>query len=305
MLDLPLFFADGHNKYTEVLDAFNAETYALLGPRHWGLFHDEFPTSAFKFTHSQFDNVSAFLDPVTLDVTARVGSLALLTQANELRMFDRVVAKGGRMVMNGPPQTRTWVEHMRANPRTASLNTRENHFAWRAMHPMLYTPVMLNRFGGSVDDIDPKYNHTDEFPDSAAARRVYMQQPCQSITEHLEFGALSLGYDGLFKNVSRSNIYAHMFPITAIEIGKGFVIGLERTITKRSGRFTPPVGAPAVAESSTYIYTNCYAAQAPMQAQSASVSLNLAPGQIAVIVWRSKNAAPVRLAGDQPQSTVP
>ena len=41
-------------------------------------------------------------------------------------------------------------------------------------------------------------------------------------------------YGSLWRNVTRENVYARMMPTTAVEIGEGFVIGIERTVTQVS-----------------------------------------------------------------------
>ena len=47
-------------------------------------------------------------------------------------------------------------------------------------------------------------------------------------------------YGALWHNDKRENVYAQMMPTTAVEIGEGYVIGLERVVTKRSGTYTAP-----------------------------------------------------------------
>ena len=49
-----------------------------------------------------------------------------------------------------------------------------------------------------------------------------------------------MSYGALWHNDEQENVYAHMMPTTAIEIGEGFVIGIERVVTKRSGIYTRP-----------------------------------------------------------------
>ena len=49
------------------------------------------------------------------------------------------------------------------------------------MHTQLYTPVGLTRFGGNLRDLDPRYNHTQLYPDDPKRRMVAMMQPCLSM----------------------------------------------------------------------------------------------------------------------------
>ena len=70
--------------------------------------------------------------------------------------------------------------------------------AWRTLHTQLFTPISLNRYGGNILDEDPRYNYTEHFPHDVAQRTEFMLQPCLSVYDHLDFGALSMGYDGLW-----------------------------------------------------------------------------------------------------------
>lgn len=95
-----------------------------------------------------------------------------------------------------------------------------------------------------------------------------------------------MGYDGLWKNTTQPNIYGQMTPITPVEIGEGFVIGLERTITSRTGLFKPPSGVGPVAGATLYSYSKCFL-EAVTEHAGASVRLDwLGPRDIAVIVWK-------------------
>jgi hypothetical protein len=258
-----------------------------------GIFHDEFPLSAFAYTYleggQRWDGRSVFLDRATLGVRAVVSSLVLVTQPSELKLLEIVEKHDGVMIMNGAPQTRSWVQAVLAGGLSnAPVNENENSVAWRAHHSQLYTPMMLNRYGGNLFDQDPLYNHTDCCGDDHDARRWFMTAPCLSVSEHLDFGSLSMGYGGLWHNSTAPNVYATMVPTTAVEIGEGYVVGLERTVTKRSGQYSPPLGAPQYARSSTYVYGTDCLLTAPPANGSLTVQLSLKPGQIGVVVWEAE-----------------
>jgi hypothetical protein len=182
-LGLPMFYADGTNAYTKVLDDYYAFALDEMGID--GIFHDEFPFSKYSFTYGddRWDNHSAFLDPKTLSVRAKVGSIVLLTHENEMRMYEGLIGRPGDkfMVANGAPQTRSWFELMAAHPRRAAVCENENSQAWSIVHTQLYTPVGLTRYGGNLRDLDPRYNHTQLFPDDPKRRLVAMMQPCLSM----------------------------------------------------------------------------------------------------------------------------
>ena len=127
------------------------------------------------------------------------------------------------------------------------------------------------------------YNHSSAFPHDAILRHRFMMQPCISVTEHLQFGSLSMGYDGLWHNVSVPNIYQVMTPTTAVELGQGFLIGLERTLTTVSGLYTPPAGSGPYTASKVHSYEDCHLVS--VVNGGTSVELQLQPGTIAAIVW--------------------
>ena len=76
-----------------------------------------------------------------------------------------------------------------------------------------------------------------------------------------------------------------MVPTTAVEIGEGFVVGLERTITKLSGTYRPPPGASTpLSRSKIYLYDDCLLV-APPTTGPLEVHIELMYGQLVVIVW--------------------
>ena len=190
------------------------------------------------------------------------------------------------MIMNGSPQTRSWIDATLTDVASAPINENENSAAFRAHHSQLYTPMMLTRYGGNLYDEDPRYNHTDCCGDDRVKRRQFMTAPCLSVTEHLDFGTLSMGYNGLWKNGTGPNIYSQMVPSTPVEIGEGYLIALERTITKSSGVYRPPARASTrYSRSTTFVYEDCLLSAPPVNG-TLEVHLELTPTQIAVIVWR-------------------
>ena len=81
--------------------------------------HDEFPHSAFSYTYlhrAPWDNRSVFLDTQTLAVKHVVSSLVLLTNQNEMDLAELVASKGGTIVYNGAPHTRSWFRMAEASP---------------------------------------------------------------------------------------------------------------------------------------------------------------------------------------------
>ena len=155
----------------------------------------------------------------------------------------------------------------------------------RVKHVQTYTPVMLNHNGASqANDADPKYNRKGNISGADV---------CWNIVNHLDDGVLSENYDGMIPKLPElPTIWEHMWPITAIELGDGFVIGRERVVTKASGVFTAPAGTSG---HTLFLYQECLlvgtaTAKQPIDGGSVSVedgqvTVVLKPGQQAVIVW--------------------
>ena len=173
---------------------------------------------------------------------------------------------------------------------------------WRANHVQLFTPIMLTRYGGNKHDPDPRYNYTTECPGpSASERKICFSDLCRCFNDHLDFGTLSMSYGALWHNgsdnstVGQENVYGHMMPTTAIEIGEGFVLGRERTVTKRSGVYRPPSFPgtfdfnidDANISTTIYRYTHCLLSETKRTSVGtlSGVELELAPTEVAVIVW--------------------
>jgi len=92
--------------------------------------------------------------------------------------------------------------------------------------------------------------------------------------------------DGLWPNTTRENIYAHMTPMTPIELGEGFLIGIERTVTSRTGTYEVPAGVGPYASSLVYTYDDdCYLASV-VEGSEQRVAVDwLEPRGIVIIEW--------------------
>ena len=173
----------------------------------------------------------------------------------------------------------------------------------RVKHVQTYTPVMLNRNGPSqAGDEDPQYSRKGN---------VSGADICWNILNHLDDGVLSENYDGMFpKQPDLPTVWEHMWPITVIELGDGFVIGNERVVTKASGTFVAPAGTRG---HTLYLYEQCLLVRTAtaekgidggsVAVEDGKVAISLKPGQQAVIVWgrlktddrRASAAVPVSL----------
>jgi hypothetical protein len=264
--DYPLFYATPSNSYGSVLRAYVDKVLAL---GFKGLYHDEFGATDVMFNYDgPWDNASVIMDGETKAVIATPSCLWLLTQDTEIALFKHIVSRGGSMIANGAPATLTWYKL-----RPASMHFAENSMAHRALATQVYTPIMLSKPFFQGGDADPLY-------DTPSDRRL-----CTSVLQHLDFGVLTFGYDGLFPNASATgrheSVYEKSFPITVQELGRGFVVGKERAITKVNNSLFNN----SAAESSTvYLYDECDLVW--QKAERSHVAVTLMPRQIAIIVWK-------------------
>lgn len=161
-----------------------------------------------------------------------------------------------------------------------------------SQHVQVYTPVMLNRPPGGCHEPDPKYFR------NASTMETGLYDPvtgcgaaCWNILNHLDDGVLSeLDQAPLINTTAPSTLHTHLFPITPIELGDGFVIGSEKVITKVSGTFRNAAAKTAV----VYVYEDCQEiaeartggpAVAGVRVGPGEVAVELATHQQAVVVW--------------------
>ena len=202
----PVFYGTSTNEYGKQLDAYVDKVFDLGAD---GIYHDE---SAFSetdqdgkdFGHILYSpsiawdgvtvataatNSSAGLRPV---VTGLPSATPLVRLQHKKELYSRVYEKGGMVVANDPPVTRSFrlwlVEQNRLHATTAgkqggvAIHFAETGQQVRGRVVQLYTPVMLDRCGteSQAPDDDPKYNHTVGI--SAGL----------NIGAHLDFGVLSV-----------------------------------------------------------------------------------------------------------------
>ena len=114
-----------------------------------------------------------------------------------------------------------------------------------------------------------------------------------NLLAHLDFGVLTFSYDGMWRNSTQPTCYRHMVPITVTKLGRGFVVGRERVISKVNRSFTapPPSGDGVVVGAATVYYYEHGVLVDTQSVSGSTVSLSLRgpPGtaeqQLGIIVW--------------------
>jgi hypothetical protein len=174
-----------------------------------GVFWDEMDRSRYIYTYNpqQWDGVSADIDPQTMKITRLKSSVTLLSQPWRLAQAKRILKNGVLIGNGGLPSTRTMrqLKYLAFNE-TGSIS----HCVWS----QLYTPIALG-------------DHITEKTEADAYG---------TMLKALDYGCVYYWYpDTLMPTYHTLTHY--MFPITPVELHKGYVIGTERIITNRSGVF--------------------------------------------------------------------
>ena len=174
------------------------------------------------------DNHSAVVDPKTFEITGHVSFVPLVWQELQVALYDEVVSKrGGRMIANSMPATRTVME---AGIRNNVVQFIESAAKGRESWGHAYTPVGLAKALFQLSDPDPAYSNVTG-------------KPVDNLWADLDFGTLTYMYDMLLPNATgweagKQNVMQHIFASTVVELGPGFVVAKERIVTKMARNFT-------------------------------------------------------------------
>lgn len=173
-----------------------------------GVYWDELEYSAYQYHYGEpWDGVSADIDPKTMKIVRLKSSVTLLTQAWRVALAKRIMANHP-LIGNGAPHTRTMASlHFPRFVETGSIS----HCA----RAQLFTPIALGDHLTERSELD--------------AYRVMLRA--------LDFGCVYYWYNDMTVIPTHPHLTQFMFPITPMELGEGFIIGLERILTNRSGLF--------------------------------------------------------------------
>ena len=196
--------------------AYHRDLLAMVADHYFGVlgvdgvYWDEMQQQSWDWTYDRWDGVSVELDPKTFAVKRKLGELRLLTNDAIVEILTLIKSRGGQVLVNSPPAThavaRMRLLHMTETGRnpgpvaTPSDNTANVH---------LTTPIALGAMGAK------------------SAEQVF-----GDIRRNLNGGCLYYYYNG--RGVRATE---HMFPITPQWIGPGCVIGKDRIVTARTGRY--------------------------------------------------------------------
>jgi hypothetical protein len=203
----------------------NSYGKAYLKTFHWimdeirpdGIYMDEIviggvPPYVYR---TAWDGCTVDIDQNTHRVAGKCSSSVLLMQPWKSELVRYLKDHGKMLVGNGPAHTRTMLQWQ------MPLFTETNSISFlRDMH--LCTPWGLG-------------NYVDDASDAACARMI---------RKALDHAGTILMYDWS-REPQRFHFQHVMFPITPEELREGMVLGRERILTNRSGRYAWPDGSDA------------------------------------------------------------
>jgi hypothetical protein len=123
-------------------------------------------------------------------------------------------------------------------------------------------------------------------PPAAAA------EPVAHLSLALDHGCLTLMYCYYLPNVTgwqtKRNVMQYIFPMTAVELGPGYLIGRERVVSKASGTFGPvvaPLGPGGKLRVRVFDQAGWLTSSAVVAAPRAEVALGTDTATFAVVSW--------------------
>lgn len=183
-----------------------------------GIYFDEF-SFAFRrdygrYTYDRWDGHTVEIDTINYTIKRKLADLGFITQDACKQLIDRITNKGGICIANTAPATSTM---QNLNILRFVETSKPESYCRNCAKAHLSTPIGLGYPRFKL----PVKMHTDK-------------QTIKDINAKLDYGLLYYYYDS---TVERPNILNILFPITPLELHAGFIIGDNKIITNKSGRF--------------------------------------------------------------------
>lgn len=173
-----------------------------------GVYWDEHQYSSAQYHYGEpWDRFSGDIDPKSMRVRGLKSSVTLLTESWRVDLAKYIQSRGP-LIGNGAPYTRAMAElNFPCFVETGAItNCTLSH---------LYSPIALG-------DHLTEHSQQDAYATMLAA---------------LDYGCVYHWYNDMTVTPTHPTITSHMFPITPLELHRGYIIGEERIITKVSGKF--------------------------------------------------------------------
>ena len=216
----PLFISSLNNSYGQAM--LEVAQWIVDGLNADGLYHDVLCSAGYgvRAYHAPWDGCTVAIDPITHAVTGKLSSVALLQQPWHVALVRYLREQDKIMIGNGPVETRTML----------NLGIPVFVETGLSFSSMIDTHLGTPWGYGNYPTIDP--NRDLYYNTSYNLRRV------------LDYGGV-LALPAWPEEPQGVTFLHLMYPITPLELRAGMVLGKERIITNRSGRYGWPDGSAA------------------------------------------------------------
>ena len=173
-----------------------------------GVYWDEHEYSSSQYHYGEpWDRFSGDIDPKTMTIRGLKSSVTLLTEDWRVSLAKYIQSRGP-LIGNGAPYTRAMAElNFPCFVETGAItNCTLSH---------LYSPIALG-------DHLTEHSQQDAYATMLAA---------------LDYGSVYHWYNDMTVTPTHPTITSQMFPITPLELHRGYIIGKERIVTKLSGKY--------------------------------------------------------------------
>ena len=181
-------------------------------PRNAHFYWDEFTSCkvAYSYNPKHWDGFSGDIDPRTHKLLRKKSSLCLMSGDFRHAMVKKIKAAGEDVMVNSQPRLRRLMkEKLMSFTETAHIDN--------CARVQVYTPIQLGNHLIGKGAEDPAV--------------IYKQ-----MLEGLDFGVLYYYYHIRYVP-DHHTLTQYMFPITPLELHKGYIIGKEKIVTKVSGLY--------------------------------------------------------------------
>ena len=181
-------------------------------PANAHFYWDEFTSCkvAYSYNPRHWDGLSGDIDPKTHKLLRKKSSLCLMSGDFRHAMVKKIKAAGEDVMVNSQPRLRRLMkEKLMSFTETAQIDN--------CARVQVYTPIQLGDHLVGKNAADPAV--------------IYRQ-----MLEGLDFGVLYYYYHIRYVP-DHHTLTQYMFPITPVELHKGYIIGKEKIITKVSGLY--------------------------------------------------------------------
>lgn len=215
----PLFIPTLQNEYGKACEQLMDTLLDKMNPD--GIFWDEIAYSMVPYHYGKpWDGVSGDIDMKTFEVKQLKSSVSLISKDWRVKQAKKIVSRGKTLIGNGPIDA----QEIRDLHIPAFTETGQGSFCARTH---LYTPIALG-------------DHLSEVTEEDAYR---------GMLNALNYGCVYYWYSEDVKT-TRKTLTEHMYPITPMRLGAGFLFGNERILTRVSGFF----GWNDLSEFDVFIY---------------------------------------------------